>query len=89
MTRELGHRHDLDRRDADRRELAEVGGGRLERPLLGERADVQFVDDELAGDGIAERGAGVIVGTADGPRNPFGCEREHGSASLRPSSTNQ
>ncbi len=45
--RELGDRHHLDRGDPPLGELLEVLGGGRERPLLGERADMQLVDDQL------------------------------------------
>jgi hypothetical protein len=43
--RELGHRHDLDRRHAELAEPGQIGDRRVERTLVGEGAYVQLVDD--------------------------------------------
>ena len=46
--RELGHRHQLDRGDAELAQLGQVRDRRLERALGRERADVQLVQHEVA-----------------------------------------
>ncbi len=57
-SRKLRHGHDLDRRDAELRELAQVRRRGLERPLRRERADVQLIDHELLERGRIERLSG-------------------------------
>ena len=47
--REFGNGHDLEDRDAELRELAQVLGGRGIGAVRGERADVQLVNDGPAG----------------------------------------
>jgi len=47
-SRELGHRHDLDRVDAEAGQLGQVRDRAVERPGVAERPDVQLVDDQLA-----------------------------------------
>jgi hypothetical protein len=42
---EIGHRHDLEQGDAQFLQLRELPARRLPGPLLGEGADVHFVDD--------------------------------------------
>jgi hypothetical protein len=45
---ERGDRHQLDRRDAELAQAAQVGDRGIERALLGERADVQLVQHRVA-----------------------------------------
>jgi hypothetical protein len=47
MTRELGNGHELESSDPQRLELREVRNDGLERPLRGERPDVQLVQNVL------------------------------------------
>jgi hypothetical protein len=46
--REVGHRHQLDGRDAELRERRQSLGGRREGALLGEGANVELIEHELA-----------------------------------------
>ncbi len=46
-TREVGHRHQFDRGNAEPRQCAQALAGRLEGSGGGERTDVQLVDDRL------------------------------------------
>lgn len=46
---ELGDRHDLDPREAQRGDLGKSLPGGIERSFLGEGADVQFVEDQIGG----------------------------------------
>jgi hypothetical protein len=54
----FGHRHQLDRGDAERREVVEPRFDTGERARRRERADVQLVDDEV----VARHAAPVVVG---------------------------
>ncbi len=44
---ELRHRHDLHGRDAQLAQLVQTADDGLERPLRGERADVQLVENQV------------------------------------------
>ena len=68
--RELADRHDLDGRDAQLAEVAQPRDHSFERPLGGERADVQLVEDQvLAADPLpAGVGPGEPIGPYDGRR---------------------
>ncbi len=56
--RELPHRHQLERRDAQRAQGIDPGQDRVEGPRTGERADVQFVEDKV---GAVDPGPAVLV----------------------------
>ena len=66
---ERGERHQLHDGDAERRQVVEPSDRGVERPLRGERADVQLVDHRAAHRrpaplGVAPAEGGVIVGPA-------------------------
>ena len=71
--RELGDRHELDRGDAELGELAQVRDRAVERPLGGERADVQLVEHELRERDAAARRRSQARGVDDarGPAQPL------------------
>ena len=70
-TGELRDRHHLDRRHAELCERRQVLDRGIERPLAGERADVQLVDDEIA--------EGVRLEVVVGPRERLGVDDARGS----------
>ena len=82
LAREGRDRHQLDRGHAELGELRQARGGRVERALGRERADVQLVDHELLERHRDRLGASTrtraVSSTRDGPRSPPGCQREHG-----------
>jgi hypothetical protein len=69
---ELGHRHQLDRRDAELAQAAQVRDHGVERPLGGEGADVELVDHAVGEVGRRE----AVVG----PRERGGIEHPRGAA---------
>ena len=85
---ELADRHDLDGRDAQLAEVAQPRDDALERPLGGERADVQLVEDQvLAADALpAGVGPGEPIGPHDGrrPVDALGLPERAGVGSFGP-----
>ena len=63
-SRELGDRHQLDRRDAQVHQLREMGDDRLEGAGAGERSDVELVEDDVRELVAPER----LVGPGERPR---------------------
>ena len=60
--REVGQGHQLDSRHAERRQLGQALGRRGEAARLGERADMQLVDDRLVPRPAAPAGVAPVVG---------------------------
>ena len=63
---ELGHRHDLDRGDAEVHQVRQVRDDGLEGPGRGEGPDVELVEDQV--------GQGVAAEALVGPREPAGVD---------------
>ena len=75
--RELGDRHDFDRRDPEHGEVVELRDGRGEGAGRGERADVELVEHRVAQRHRLESVVAPLVvaqgaTTADGPCTPSG-----------------
>src|SRR5947207_482684 len=69
--RELGHRHQLDRVDAERGQAREVRHDTRERALVRERPDVQLVEDEV----LERRRLVAAVGPGDRARVHHAADR--------------
>ncbi len=77
-TRELGHRHELDRGHAQLAQLREARNDAVERPLRRERADVQLVEDQLVERDAAPAAVAPVVPRRDHlgrPGDALGLER--------------